>query len=76
MPEPCLHLDVDASSLRLLSALRERGHDVTRTPNDWMRLEAGDEQQLPGATAQGRVIFTFNARDFLPLAGRYPEHAG
>jgi hypothetical protein len=39
-------------------------------------LDATDEQQLLGATAQGRVIFSFNARDFLPLSKRYPRHGG
>jgi len=40
MPEPQLHLDADASSkalhAALVAALVERGHDVTRTPTDWM----------------------------------------
>jgi hypothetical protein len=49
---------------------------VTRTPTDWMSLDATDAQQLLGATAQGRCIFTFNARDFTVLAQRYPHHAG
>jgi hypothetical protein len=71
-----LHLDADTSSVALAEALRERGHDVTRTPNEWMRLDASDDEQLLGATAQGRVIFTFNARDFLPLAKRYLRHGG
>jgi hypothetical protein len=53
-----------------------RGHDVTRTPNEWMALEATDEQQLLGATAQGRCLFTFNIRDFIVLAKRYPYHGG
>ncbi|RIK35205.1 MAG: hypothetical protein DCC55_31010, partial [Chloroflexi bacterium] len=53
-----------------------RGHDVTRTPVDWMPLDASDERQLLGATAQGRLIFTFNVRDFLALASRHPRHAG
>ncbi len=53
-----------------------RGHDVTRTPNDWMPADATDEAQLLGATAQGRCIFTFNIRDFVPLAKRYPRHGG
>ena len=35
-----------------------------------------DEQQLLGATAQGRCILTFNIRDFMALAQRYPHHAG
>jgi hypothetical protein len=76
MPEPRLHLDADASSKALHAALVARGHDVTRTPNDWMSLDADDEQQLLGATAHGRCIFTFNIRDFMALARRYPRHAG
>ena len=76
MPEPRLHLDADTSIRSLHQALLHRGHDVTRTPNDWMPADAGDEDQLLGATAQGRCIFTFNVRDFVPLARRYPRHAG
>jgi len=71
-----LHLDADASIKALQQALLERGHDVTRTPNEWMPREADDETQLLGATAQGRVIFTFNVRDFVPLAQRHPRHGG
>jgi hypothetical protein len=59
-----------------MRALIERGHDVTRTPNDWMPFDATDEQQLLGTTAQGRCIFTFNIRDFMALAKRYPHHGG
>ena len=58
-----LHLDADTSSKALYNALLERGHDVTRTPTEWMPLDATDEQQLLGATAQGRAIFTYNIRD-------------
>lgn len=71
-----LHLDADTSSKSLHRALLERGHDVTRTPTDWMPLDASDEQQLLGATAQGRAIFTYNIRDFIVLGNRYPSHAG
>jgi len=71
-----LHLDADTSKKSLLKALVEQGHDVTRTPNEWMALDANDIEQLLGATAQGRVIFTFNVRDFMELANRYPHHAG
>ncbi len=73
---PKLHLDADASSKMLQQALLRRGKDVTRTPNEWMRIDASDEQQLLGATAQGRVIFTFNIRDFQKLAKQYTHHAG
>jgi hypothetical protein len=76
VPEAKLHLDADTSSKALWKALIDRGHDVTRTPCDWMRREASDEEQLLGATAQGRCIFTFNIPDFMTLAGRYARHGG
>jgi hypothetical protein len=76
VPRPRLHLDADTSIKALLSALIERGHDVTRTPNDWIMPDASDEAQLLAATAQGRCIFTFNVRDFVVLARRYPQHGG
>lgn len=76
MPEPRLHLDADASSKALHEALVKRGHDVTRTPTDWMPRDASDEGQLLGATAHGRCIFTFNMRDFIALAPQYPRHGG
>jgi hypothetical protein len=41
-----------------------------------MPLDASDEAQLLGATAQGRCIFTFNIRDFIVLAQSYPRHGG
>lgn len=76
MAEPRLHLDADTSIRQLQRALLERGHDVSRTPNEWMALDADDETQLLGATAQGRVIFTFNVRDYMALAERYSRHGG
>ena len=76
MPKPRLHLDADASIKALQAALVARDHDVTRTPNEWIALDASDETQLLQATAQGRCIFTFNVRDFVILARRYPQHGG
>ena len=76
MSRPRLHLDADASFKALHRALVGRGHDVSRTPNDWVSLDARDEAQLVGATAQGRCILTFNIRDFIVLAQRYPNHGG
>src|SRR5947208_2811337 len=76
MAKPRLHLDVDASRQAPYQALLNRGHDVTRTPNEWVASDGSDEMQILGASAQGRVIFTFNARDFVPLAHRYPRHGG
>jgi len=71
-----LHLDADTSNKALWKALLDLGHDVTRTTTDWMPRDASDEDQLLGATAQGRCIFTFNIRDFLELSKRYSKHSG
>ena len=76
MPAVRLHLDADASLKALHEGLRRRGHDVTRTPCEWMPADATDEEQLLRSTAQGRAIFTFNIRDFVALAEYYPAHAG
>ena len=77
MSRPHLHLDADTSIKALHLPLVSRGHDVTRTPTDWMPMNASsDEAQLLGATAQGRCIFTFNIRDFLVLALAHPQHRG
>jgi hypothetical protein len=74
--KPRLHLDADASIKALQAALLARDHDVTRTPNDWIAADASDEEQVLQATAHGRCIFTFNVRDFIVLARRYPQHGG
>lgn len=74
--KPRLHLDADTSIKALERALRSKGHDVTRTPTDWMPLDASDEEQLRRATARGRIVFTFNVRDFLALASKQDRHAG
>jgi Domain of unknown function (DUF5615) len=76
MARPKLHVDADASIKALYAALTVLGHDVTRTPCEWMPLDADDETRLLSATAQGRAIFTFNVRDFVVLARRYPHHGG
>lgn len=76
MPRLKLHLDADASRKALHRALVDRGHDVTRTPDDWIELDASDETQLLRASAHGRAIFTFNIRDFMALAEFHPQHRG
>jgi predicted nuclease of predicted toxin-antitoxin system len=44
------------------------------------RLGLGDEEQLAYATAEGRAIVSFNARDFIPLDAQWKAdgrpHAG
>lgn len=76
MSKILLHLDADTSLKALQNALVNLGHDVTRTPTDWMPLDASDKQQLLGASAKGRCIFTFNISDFLVLGEQYPNHKG
>lgn len=71
-----LHLDADTSRKALQQALLKRGHDVTRTPTEWMPLDATDVEQLLGASAQSRCLFTFNVKDFPTLARRYEAHHG
>ena len=68
MSKPRLHLDADTSIKALYSALLIRGHDVTRSPNEWIQKDASDQTQLLQATKQKRCIFTFNIRDFSVLA--------
>jgi hypothetical protein len=41
-----------------------------------MPPDATDERQLLGATAQQRCLFTYNIRDFAPLARQIPQHGG
>lgn len=59
-----LHLDADASNRSLHRALLDQGHDVTRTPTEWMPRDADDERQLLGGSVQGRCIFTFFFQPF------------
>jgi hypothetical protein len=76
MPEVRLHLDADTSRKSVYKALLERGHDVTRTPADWIAFDADDERQLLAAIAQNRCLFTFNIADFTNLARAHPHHRG
>jgi hypothetical protein len=65
-----LYLDEDAIDHALIQALRFRGADLLATPEaDMMGRE--DTEQLDFATAAGRVLYTFNARDFCRLHGEY-----
>lgn len=76
MTKPRLHLDADASDAKLERELLKRGHDVTRTPNEWIHFTADDDEQLQKASARGRTLFTYNIRHFMPLAKSGVRHAG
>jgi len=58
-----LYVDEDAVERGLVQGLRNAGLDVMTTA-DSNRLSFPDEEQLIWATEQGRVIYSFNRRDF------------
>ena len=75
-----LFLDAHVSARRIATALRECGHDV-RSADEERRLDGWeDEQLLELATAERRVMVTFNVKDFARLAtewaGAGTSHAG
>jgi len=73
---PKLHLDADASRKVIERALCTMGHDVTRTLNQWITLDADDHTQSIRATEHGRILFTFNIADFMALANQQSAHKG
>jgi Domain of unknown function (DUF5615) len=72
-------MDEDILRRALVLALRNSGVDVMTT-SEANNLSSPDEEQLTWATEQGRVIYTFNSRDFCHLHGTFLEqnrvHAG
>lgn len=63
----------------LVEALRARGVDVLAALDAGM-IERDDQEHLDYATAQGRVLFSFNTADFYRLHTEYlsrgKAHAG
>jgi predicted nuclease of predicted toxin-antitoxin system len=63
----------------LASAMRQRGWDVV-SAHEVGLVGVTDEEQLEFATQTGRVLLTFDVRDFQELAERWAqqgkEHAG
>lgn len=74
-----LYLDEDSMRHALVTALRARGMDVTTALDDSM-IGRSDAEHLDHATRQGRVLFSFNRRDFFQLHTKYLSqnmtHAG
>ncbi len=74
-----LYLDEDSMGRALVRALRSRSVDVL-TAREANHIQVLDADHLAHAAALGRVVFTFNVRDFARLhkeflaAGR--SHAG
>jgi predicted nuclease of predicted toxin-antitoxin system len=75
-----LFLDAHVSGRVIARALRERGHDV-RAANEEPQLDAWeDEALLDLATAERRIMITFNVKDFPRIAVEWAaagkHHAG
>ncbi len=73
------YLDEDSVEKSLIAAFRNAGLDVV-TVTDVDRLSYSDEDQLIWATQQGRVIYSYNRRDFCRLHSEFlaaeRNHAG
>jgi hypothetical protein len=74
-----LYLDEDAIDQQLIRAFRSRNIDVT-TVGEVQTYGFSDAEQLTFATAQQRVLFTFNVGDYCRLHGlclaQSIDHAG
>ena len=75
-----LFLDAHVSARRIATALRDHGHDI-RSADEERQLDGWeDERLLELATAEGRVMVTFNVKDFARLATEWAaagtSHAG
>jgi len=58
-----LYIDEDAMAHRLAQELRLRGIDITTALIEGM-IKRDDRDQLEYATAQGRVLYSFNVGDY------------
>lgn len=74
-----LYFDEDSMDRNLVRALRARGMDVSTALEENMVYRT-DKEHLEYATAQERVLFSFNRGDFYQLHTRYlamgRPHAG
>ncbi len=74
-----LYVDEDAMDADLVDALRTRGVDL-QTASEAGMIEREDHEHLAYATAQGRVVYSFNRGHFCRLhaevLARGESHAG
>jgi hypothetical protein len=75
-----LLLDAHISGPRVARALREHGHDVRAADEERALDGSADEDLLALASAEGRVMVTFDVKDFPVIVRRWAEaerrHAG
>jgi hypothetical protein len=67
-----LYFDEDSVNRALIRALRARGMDVTDAV-DAAHAASPDRVQLEHATAEGRVLFTYNVGDFFALHTQFRQ---
>lgn len=75
-----LFLDAHVSGRKIAAALRENGHDV-HTADEERQLDGWDDEPLLElATAEARIMVTFNVKDFARIASEWTaggtSHAG
>jgi hypothetical protein len=74
-----LYMDEDGLDHALAVALRARGVDVLTALEAGM-IERDDDLRLDYATAEGRVLYSYNISDYCRIHARYmqvsKEHAG
>ncbi len=69
-------------SAEVARRLRELGHDVqgVQEPENRWAWALDDPEQLEATSARGRMLVTYNLRDFVPLSREWAEegrpHAG
>jgi predicted nuclease of predicted toxin-antitoxin system len=66
MSKILLYIDEDSMDEDFVQALKSRSVDVLTVADAGM-LHKSDEEQLDWASKNGRVIFSFNAKDFYKL---------
>ena len=70
-----LLIDEDSQAKRLVSLLRQGGHNVV-TVNEAGLMGQSDPVVLNYASNNNRILLTFNCRDFQTLHRVRPEHSG
>jgi hypothetical protein len=66
MAQICFYIDEDAMRNSFVNALRNADLDV-KTAAEAGRLGYSDVEQLKWATKQGKVLYSFNVKDFCSL---------
>jgi len=65
-----IYVDEDAMDRDLVEGLRARGVDVLTALEAGM-IERSDEEHLDFATREGRILYSFNIKDFYRLHQEY-----